>query len=263
MSSTDQGPGHDTGGPSVDRRSDLRDRLARVHDRIAAACAAAGRDPGAVTLIVVTKTFPAEDVRLLAGLGVGDVGENRDQDARGKHQQCADLALRWHFVGQLQRNKAASVASYTDVVHSLDRVELTTALDRAAERANRRLDVCVQVDLGPSQASDESAGMGRRGGVRPEQVLELADQVAASGQLRLAGVMAVAPWPADPTRTPIEAARVAFDLLAQVSAAVRASHPQATMISAGMSGDLEAAIAAGATHVRVGTAVLGPRPPLR
>jgi pyridoxal phosphate enzyme (YggS family) len=194
-------------------------------------------------MVAVTKTWPAADVRLLAELGVRDVGENRDQEARDKHALCADLGLRWHFVGQLQRNKARSVAGYADVVHSLDRLSLVTALGRAAEDAERPLVALVQVSL--------EAGTSGRGGVAPAEVGVLADAVAATPALVLGGLMAVAPLAADPDE--------AFARLAAVAADLRRSHPQATMISAGMTGDLEAAVRHGATHVRVGTALLGRR----
>lgn len=231
-----------------DRRAELAANLGAVRARIASAERAAGRPPGAVSLIVVTKTWPATDVRLLAGLGVSDVAENRDQEAHPKHDACADLGLRWHFVGQLQRNKARAVASYADVVSSLDRPELVPALDRGAEEAGRHLDVLVQVDLAdPPQP--------HRGGIVPAGLAGLADLVAAAEHLRLVGLMAVAPLGEDPL--------VAFTRLAEVARGLRRAHPEAVQLSAGMSGDLEAAVLAGATHVRVGTAVLGGRPALR
>jgi pyridoxal phosphate enzyme (YggS family) len=231
-----------------DRRArELELNLAEVRERVAAAAVAARREPTDVTLVVVTKTWPASDVAVLARLGVTDVAENRDQEARPKHDELTGLGLRWHFVGQLQRNKARSVASYADVVQSVDRPELVTALDRAAADLGRTLEVLVQVDLAdPPQP--------HRGGVAPDRVRELADLVAAAPALRLGGLMAVAPLGAEP--------RPAFDLLRAVSLDLRTAHPDATVVSAGMSDDLEEAVAAGATHVRVGTAVLGGRPAL-
>jgi pyridoxal phosphate enzyme (YggS family) len=217
--------------------------LAAVRGRIAVACAAAGRDVAEVTLIAVTKTFPASDVRLLAGLGVTDVAENRDQEAAPKAADCADLPLTWHFVGRLQTNKVRSVAAYADVVHSVDRARLVTALSTAAVRAGRTLCCLVQVSL--------ESGAEQRGGLGPGEVPALADAVAAAEGLELGGVMAVAPLGADPAP--------AFTRLAETADAVQAAHPDAVIISAGMSGDLEQAIACGATHVRVGTALLGGR----
>ena len=239
-------PGQPGGpGPGGDRVREVAASLARVRARIAAACQAAGRSPGEVTLIAITKTFPASDVRVLSSLGVRDVGENRDQEAAPKAAACADLSdrLTWHFVGQLQTNKAASVVRYAGVVHSVDRPRLVTALGAAARRAGRSLTCLVQVSL------DGDPG---RGGVREEQVPVVAAALAGEAGLELGGVMAVAPQGADPA--------VAFRRLAEIAAQVRVAHPGATMISAGMSGDLEAAISAGATHVRVGTALLGGRP---
>ncbi|HEX5494611.1 MAG TPA: YggS family pyridoxal phosphate-dependent enzyme [Mycobacteriales bacterium] len=221
----------------------LAANLNAVRERIAAAALAAGRRPGEVTLIAVTKTFPVDDVRRLAALGVGDFGENRDQEASVKASLVP--AVRWHFVGRLQRNKARGVAGYVDVVHSVDRPELVDALDTASARVRSRpLDVLAQIDLDPQPDP-------RRGGIRPAEVAGLTDRIAAATHLRLAGVMAVAPLGGDPDQ--------AFGRLAVVSARIRADRPDAAMVSAGMSGDLEAAIRHGATHVRVGTALLGGR----
>ncbi|HEX6469962.1 MAG TPA: YggS family pyridoxal phosphate-dependent enzyme [Streptosporangiaceae bacterium] len=224
------------------RSNELAANLASVRRRVAAACAAAGRDADDVTLIAVTKTFPASDIRLLAELGVADIGENRDQEAAPKAAACADLTVTWHFVGQLQTNKARSVATYADIVHSVDRPRLVAALSAAATRAGRTLRCLVQVALD---------GDPERGGARPADVPEIAARIAAAAGLEPAGVMAVAPLGADPAP--------AFAALAGVAAALRAEHPGATIISAGMSADLEQAITHGATHVRVGTALLGGR----
>lgn len=228
----------------MSRRDELAANLAAVRDRITTACAAAGRDAADVTLIAVSKTFPASDIRLLSELGIADVGENRDQEARDKHAECADLGLRWHFVGHLQRNKARSVSSYADVVHSVDTVELVTALDRGAERAGRIVDALVQVSLD---------GDPSRGGAVGAYVDTVCAAAADRPHLRLGGVMAIAPLGVDPDQ--------AFEDLADVAARVRATYPDATTISAGMSGDLDAALRHGATHVRVGTALLGRRSP--
>ena len=229
----------------MSRVDEIAAGLFSVRRRIAAACAAAGRDPGEVTLVAVAKTFPAADVRILAGLGVRDIGENRDQEARRKAAELADLDLVWHFVGQLQRNKCRSVARYAAVVHSLDREQLVDALDVAARGAGRRLIGLVQVRL-----DDEP----RRGGVHPRDLPALADRVAAAANISLGGVMAVAPLGADPGP--------AYARLRDVATELRTRHPDATIVSAGMTGDVEAAIEHGATHVRVGTAVFGVRPPM-
>lgn len=228
-----------------ERCEELRARLAAVYERIGAACQAAGRDPGEVTLVAVTKTFPASDVRLLYDLGVRDVGENRDQEAAPKAAVCADLAptLAWHFIGQLQVNKAASVVGYASVVHSVDRLRLVRALAGQARKADRVVTCLVQVSLDEDEA---------RGGVAESEVAGLAQAVAAEESLRLGGLMAMAPLGVPPAQ--------AFAPLPRIAAAVRAIHPEAVIVSAGMSGDLEDAISAGATHVRVGTALLGGRP---
>jgi pyridoxal phosphate enzyme (YggS family) len=220
--------------------------LARVRDRIGAACTAAGRDPQAITLVVVTKTYPASDVEILASLGVRDVGENRDQEAAPKHAATAQLPLRWHFIGQLQSNKARSVAGYADLVHSVDRPSLVAALDRAAAHHERILDCLVQVSLD---------GDPDRGGVPVADLAPLAERIAGAANLRLQGVMAVAPLGTDPAR--------GFAVLPELLATTREHAPQASVISAGMSGDLEAAVTCGTTHLRVGSAILGSRPPLR
>lgn len=225
------------------RREELAANLAVVRQRLRDACAAAGRPADDVTLVAITKTFPASDAALLRDLGVTDLGENRDQEAAPKAREVT--GVRWHFVGRLQTNKAASVARYADVVQSVDRDHLVDALSAAARKAQRVLDVLVQVSLD---------GDPDRGGAVIDQVPELAARVAVAEGLRLRGVMAVAPLGLLPS--------AAFARLAEVAAGVQAAHPDATVISAGMSGDLEEAIAAGATHVRVGTAILGSRPPL-
>ena len=231
------------------RRAELAERLARVRGRIAAACTAAGRDPDKVTLVAVTKTYPVDDVRLLLDLGVHDIGENRDQEAAPKAAALADTGalVRWHFVGQLQRNKARSVVRYADLVHSVDGEPLAEALARAAERyRDRPLDVLVQLSL------DDDP---ERGGV-PEPSLErVVEAILAGSSLRLRGVMAIAPLTWNPD--------TAFTRLAELAARVRAAAPDATVVSAGMSDDLEPAIAHGATHVRIGSALLGKRAHLR
>ena len=225
------------------RVDELRANLAAVEARVAAACAAAGRDPAGVTVVAVTKTWPVSDALLLRELGVTDLGENRDAEAADKAAQVT--GVRWHFVGAVQTNKARSVASYADVVHSVDRPGLVDALSRGAVRAQRTLDVLVQVSLD---------GDPRRGGALPGDVPAVADRTATAEGLRLAGLMAVAPRGEEPA--------AAFARLRAVADGVRRDHPAAALLSAGMSSDLEQAVAAGANVLRVGTALLGHRPPL-
>jgi pyridoxal phosphate enzyme (YggS family) len=235
------------------RRIEIAENLREVRARIAQACQAAGRAAEGVTLIAVTKFFPATDAVHLAEVGVADLGENRDQEASAKVAAYAELSqrpVRWHFIGQLQTNKARSVARYADLVHSVDRQGLADALEDGARRAGRpELDVLVQLSLDPEP---EPSGTGRGGGAADE-LMRLADRVAASDVLRLAGIMAIAPLDGDPDQ--------AFSRLAEVARRLRENHPAAGIVSAGMSDDLEAALRHGATHVRIGTALLGRREP--
>jgi PLP dependent protein len=231
------------------RRDELAANLARVERRIAAACAASGRDRSEVTLVVVTKFFPAADVHHLHHLGVRHVAENRHQEAVGKREECAGLQLTWHYVGHLQSNKAAAVGGWADVVQSVDRAKLLPGLARAAEDRGVLRDVLLQVSLDPPEAA------GARSGAPPDRAVELAAACAGHAALRLRGVMGVAPLRGDPQQ--------AFALLLRTAAQVRTEVPTADWVSAGMSGDLEQGVEAGATHVRVGSAVLGNRPAQR
>ena len=235
------------------RLAQLEANLAAVRRRIDAAVAAAGGQATPPRLIVVTKFHPPQDVRRLASLGITDVGENRDQEAAEKAAQVEDLGLSWHFIGQLQSTKAKSVVKYAASVHSVDREGLASALAKAmaaeSERTGRPpLECFIQVSL------DEDAGA-HRGGAAPDEVSALAEQLAGAAGLRLAGVMAVAPLGTDPA--------AAFEKLAGISARLTEQYPGATGISAGMSQDLEEAVRFGATHLRIGSDILGPRPALR
>jgi PLP dependent protein len=239
-----------------DRRRELASNLGAVRARMERACAAAGRDPAEVTLIAVTKTYPASDVEELAALGVRDIGENRDQEAAPKAREvaAAGVSVRWHFVGRLQRNKARSVAAYADVVHTVDSVRLADALagaTRPDDGPQGPLDVLVQVSID----GDPARGGAVAGGTDEDQCLErVLARVAGSPTLSLRGLMAIAPLDWEPDR--------AFAGLAAIVDQTRVAYPAATVLSAGMSGDMESAIRYGATHVRVGTALLGNRPPL-
>ncbi len=216
----------------------LAERLASVDAEILDAARAAGRDPSELTRIVVTKFHPAELVRELAGLGVRDVGENRHQEAAAKAAELVDLGLNWHFVGQLQSNKAKAVRGYARSVHSVDRASLADAL-----AGDTPLDVFVELNL---------TGDPARGGVDPARLGPLAEHVLSTGGLVLRGVMAVAPLGERP--------RAAFERVRAASEALRRLAPDATAISAGMSGDFREAILEGATHLRIGTAITGKRP---
>ena len=234
------------------RRSELVSSLGAVRSRIAEVCASCGRNPREITLIAVTKTYPAADVLTLARLGVRDVGESRDQEATAKVAEVAALLAEpgeqpappdWHFLGRIQSRKCRSIARYAHAVHSLDRAELATRLaDAVAELGRSPIEVFVQLSL------DGDPG---RGGVVADDIAALADAVAARPELSLRGVMAVAPLGAEPD--------AAFAEVQRVSARLREQHPGAESISAGMSADFEAALRHGATHVRIGTALLGRR----
>ena len=227
----------------VDRRAELAANLADTERRIVDACEAAGRSRDEITLVVVTKTYPASDVEILAELGVVDVGENRHPEA-GDKADAVGAPLRWHFLGGLQTNKAGAVARYADLVHSVDRVKLVNSLSRGAEAAERTLTCLVQVDFDATNPG--------RAGVVPADVGVVADAIAGAPGLVLGGLMTVAPLGDDPAPH--------FEHLVRLSAELRRDHPDATIVSAGMSGDLEAAVIAGATHLRIGRSVLGERP---
>jgi pyridoxal phosphate enzyme (YggS family) len=225
--------------------------LEQVQERIEKACQAAGRTRDEVTLVAITKTFPVSDVRALAALGVTDVGENREQELKAKAPDCPDLT--WHFVGQLQSKKSRSVVRYASVVHSVDRSSLVDALSKAAVAEEKTVRCLIQVSLAAYGSVDAATGASR-GGVEPSAVPELAAEIATADGLELGGVMAVAPLGSE--------AEKAFAGLREVASRLRSEHAGADWISAGMTGDLEAAIKQGATHVRLGRALLGTRPPL-
>lgn len=233
---------------NAERRAELARGLAAVRERIEGACEESGRRSEEITLVVVTKYFPASDVRLLVDLGIRDFGENRHQEAVLKAEECADLDPVWHFIGALQSNKAAAVAGYADVVQSVDRAKVINALDRGAQDRGAVLDCLVQVSLDPPGAEGRS-------GSEVDALPALAEHLVRAQHLRLRGVMGVAPLGGE--------ARRAFALLGDAAAVVRQVAPEARWISAGMSGDLEDAVREGATHLRIGSAVLGPRPAVK
>ncbi|HPU13982.1 MAG TPA: YggS family pyridoxal phosphate-dependent enzyme [Aeromicrobium sp.] len=230
----------------MSRRQELARNLESVQAQIAAACHRAGRSVDEVTLVVVTKTYPAADVETLFELGVRDVGENRHQEAVAKFEEVhlGSTELRWHFLGGLQTNKAAAVVKYADLVHSLDRLKLAQSLSRAAEAAERTIDCLIQVDFDTANPA--------RAGVPAGEVLPLAEQVLAQApNVQIAGLMTVAPLGAEPAPS--------FEALQLLGADLVRLVPTAKILSAGMSGDFETAIEYGATHLRVGRLVLGQR----
>ena len=223
----------------IEHAPTLAERLATVRSQVADAASEAGRDASAITTIVVTKFHPASLVRALAGLGVTDVGENRQQDAGPKAAELRDLELTWHFIGQLQSNKVRAVLEYASVIQSVDRSSLVGALEAA--------DVPLQVFLQLNLTEDQN-----RGGVAPDELEQLAERVLAAPRLTLRGLMAVAPLDEEP--------RAAFARVRAASERVRRIAPDADALSMGMSGDFREAVLEGATHLRIGTAITGNRP---
>ena len=232
---------------NAQRELSVAERLSAIDAAIADAARRAGRDPGDITRIVVTKFHPASLVQELYDLGVRDVGENRQQELSAKSSLLREghvpgtEELRWHFIGQAQTNKAAQIRRAAQVVHSVDRARIADAFDRAA--GDGPLDVLLQVNL-----TDDPG----RGGVAPSELERLAEHVLALPTLRLRGLMAVAPLGEEPA--------AAFARVHDYASRLRAIAPDADWISAGMTGDFVEAIAAGATHLRIGTAITGPRP---
>ena len=217
----------------------LEARVLEVQERIAAAARAASRDASEITTIVVTKFHPAELVRELYALGIRHVGENRHQEAVAKQAELSELDLTWHFIGQLQSNKARAVAEYARVIHSVDRPSLVSALSNQ----DREVDVFLEINL---------TDVPGRGGVLPVELESLCEAVLQVPVLNLRGVMAVATVDEEPSR--------AFERVLEYADRVRAMAPGARDLSIGMSGDFEEAIALGATHLRIGTAITGKRP---
>jgi PLP dependent protein len=227
------------------RLADIRSNLEIINSRIAAACVTSNRNVSEITLIAVTKTYPAADVDLLKQLGIENVGENKDQEAVGKISQVKEK-FSWHFIGQLQSNKAKSAVNYADLIHSVDRLSLAKELQKNAQAIAKKQKVLIQVDL------DQSAPDSSRGGVWPDDLMQLAQVISQSENLELAGLMSVAPLGEKPEG--------AFQRLTQIRSHFLKNHPKAMILSAGMSEDLEAAIEHGATHLRIGSALLGERP---
>ena len=227
------------------RLSEIQSNLEIIQTRIKNSCSAAGRDISEITLIAVTKTYPASDVDLLKQLGIENVGENRDQEASSKQAEVKN-EFKWHFIGQLQSNKAKSVVNYADLIHSVDRWSLAKELQKSAQGINKVQPVLIQVDL------DQSGPDPTRGGIWPAELSELAAAISQASHLELKGLMSVAPLGEKP--------ELAFARLKDIRASFLKEHPQAQILSAGMSDDLEAAILHGATHLRIGSALLGERP---
>ena len=227
------------------RLSEIQGNLEVIQSRIKNACSAAGRDVSEITLIAVTKTYPASDVELLKQLGIENVGENRDQAASSKKSEVKSEFI-WHFIGQLQSNKAKSVVNYADLIHSVDRWSLAKEIQKSAQGINKVQPVLIQVDL------DQSGPDPTRGGIWPAELNELAQLINQASHLELKGLMSVAPLGEKP--------ELAFARLKDIRVGFLKENPGAQILSAGMSDDLEAAILYGATHLRIGSALLGERP---
>ena len=227
------------------RLSEIQANLEIIQSRIKKACFTAGRDTSEITLIAVTKTYPASDVDLLNQLGIENVGENRDQEASSKRAEVKNQ-FKWHFIGQLQSNKAKSVVNYADLIHSVDRWSLAKEIQKSAQGINKVQQVLIQVDL------DQSGPDSTRGGIWPAELMELAQLINQASHLELKGLMSVAPLGEKP--------ELAFARLKDIRVGFLKENPEAHILSAGMSDDLEAAILYGATHLRIGSALLGERP---
>ena len=219
------------------RRTEIAENLAEVKERIKSAANLANRNPGEINLIVVTKTFPVSDVEILRDLGESNFGENRDQEAGPK---ATAVSATWHFQGQIQSNKIKSIAEWADVVHSISSAKEILKFSQSP----RKHQIFLQVSL------DGKEG---RGGAQPDELAALAELVNESNNLELMGLMAVGPLGVDPDR--------AFSDLALINQGFSANFPNARYLSAGMSGDFESAIIHGATHIRVGSSILGSRSP--
>ena len=219
------------------RKIEIEENLREVNSRIELAAKSSGRNPDEITLIAVTKTFPSSDIQILYDLGMRNFGENRDQEGSAKAPELPEDCI-WHFQGQIQSNKLKSIAKWADVIHSIDDLTHAKKLNDLADNK----DIFIQVSL------DDKPN---RGGVDPAILDEFVSEISTLGNLDLRGLMAVAPLGVQPT--------VAFARLKELSNQVKKSHPKAQDISAGMSGDFESAISQGATHIRIGSQILGVR----
>ena len=225
--------------------SDLAARWQAVRGRVDQACRDAGRMPGEVNILPVSKTFDAAVVREAAGLGLKRFGENKVQEIRAKAAELGDLQLEWVVIGHLQTNKARDVARLASEVQSLDRLDLAHELDRRLQAEGRGIDVLVQVKTSPEEA---------KSGVSPESLPGLLHELNACASLRLRGLMTMAIASEDPA-----AVRGCFHRLHRLRDACRQAGHDLDRLSMGMSGDFALAIAEGATEVRIGSAIFGAR----
>jgi len=225
---------------SLDRKAEISANLLKVKEQISGAAAKVGRDPADIQLIAVTKTFPISDLLYLYELGIREFGENRDQEASEKVGQLpADI--NWHFQGQIQSNKLKSITSWATYIHSIDQLKYAKMVSEFA--GDQRKSIFIQVSLDQVPES--------RGGVDPAKLVELANGITQFANLNLMGLMAVAPLEENTDQ--------AFSRLAHLHSNFKESFPAAKYLSAGMSGDYETAILHGATHLRIGSSILGNR----
>jgi pyridoxal phosphate enzyme (YggS family) len=229
----------------MNRKAQLSERLAQINHQIIEACKKANRDVNEITLIAVTKNFPASDVEILAQLGIKNVGENKDQEAKEKFKEV-QAELNWHFVGQLQTNKVKSVLQYASYIHSVDRPRLAAEINKVAQNLGQVAKVFLQVDLGGDDPN--------RAGVAPAELAQFSEQISQMSNIEVVGLMAVAPLAVEP--------RAAFDHLSAIQSEFLKTNPTARLLSSGMSEDFEVAIEFGATHLRIGSLLLGVRPTL-
>ncbi|MEY4714379.1 MAG: hypothetical protein RIQ37_709 [Actinomycetota bacterium] len=224
----------------------ISQRLSSVRERIANAAEHAGRNSEDVELVIVTKFHPVELVAELVDLGERNFGENKDQEASAKSDALSllrsDVEVNWHFVGQLQSNKVKSVLRYASTIHSLDRDSLLAELKKQLEKTDQTVGCFIELNL-----TDDPG----RGGLEPSNLGMFAEKVLAVPQINLLGVMAVAGLGVDP--------RVDFEKAVVASEELRSISPESRYLSMGMSEDFELAVELGATHVRVGSAITGPR----
>jgi pyridoxal phosphate enzyme (YggS family) len=222
------------------RADDISQALSQVEERIARACLSAGRNRDDVTLIAVTKTYPVSDVQILQGLGINNFGENRDAEGVEKSSL---IEAHWHYQGEVQSKKIGSISRWADTVHSLDDLSHIEKFNRALETlGDKSLQVFIQVSLD---------GNPTRSGLQPSDLMQACQAVSDSVHLQLMGVMAVPPVESDPEKS--------FAQVADIAEGVKHGFPEAKYLSAGMSGDFEVAIAYGATHIRIGSQILGSR----
>ncbi|WP_346838472.1 YggS family pyridoxal phosphate-dependent enzyme [Microbulbifer sp. SAOS-129_SWC] len=229
------------------RKEDITENLNRVRERIVTACAESGRDPQSVTLLAVSKTRPAGDLRVACAAGQRDFGENYLQEALEKQAQLSDLPIVWHFIGPLQSNKTRAVAEHFDWMHSVDRLKIAQRLSAQRPAGLAPLNICLQVNIDAEQS---------KSGAPPAEVAALAQAVAALPNLRLRGLMAI------PAPRPDPALQCQpFERMAALLQDLREQLPEQPLdtLSMGMSADMAAAIAGGATIVRIGTDIFGAR----